>query len=86
MVREQDKNDFYHEDEQKYGLGKLRTPEKFYRTFGIHLNTQTVEHHLCSFVGKPMREVLSPALRENRMGLDYSKITYEFVDPKKGKP
>jgi len=86
MVREQDKNDFYHEDEQKYGLGKLRTPEKFYRTFGIHLNTQTVEHHLCSFVGKPMKEVLSPALRENRMGLDYSKITYEFVDPKKGRP
>jgi hypothetical protein len=68
-------------DIQKYGLGKVRKTEKFFEVFGIHVKNQTVEHHLCSFVGKPMMRVFLPALREDHMGLDYDKIDYQFVDP-----
>jgi [Skp1-protein]-hydroxyproline N-acetylglucosaminyltransferase len=70
----------------KYGLGKVRTTEKFFNVFGIHVQNQTVEHHLCSFVGKPMMKVFLPALRENHMGLDYDQINYEFKDPNPRKP
>lgn len=69
------------DDKQKYGLGTIRDKETFYRVFGIHTETQTVEHHLCRFVGKPMMRVFLPALRSNGMGLDYTKINYEFKDP-----
>ena len=65
----------------KYGLGNVRSPDKFFNTFGIHTDSQTVEHHLCSFVGKPMMKEFLPALRPNRMGLDYDKIHYQFKDP-----
>jgi len=74
----------YHRDEEeKYGLGTVRSTEKFFKVFGIHTKSQTVEKHLCQFVGKPMMRVFMPALRDNHMGLDYSKINYEFVDPRK---
>lgn len=78
---------YFNREEKRYGLGKLRTTEKFYKTFGIHTDTQTVEHHLCRFVGKPMMRQFLPYLRPNGMGIDYSKIDFEFVDPvpKKGK-
>jgi hypothetical protein len=68
------------EETKKYGLGQVRTPAKFFQTFGIHVEKQTVEQHLCPFVGKPMMCVFSPALRENHMGLDYDEIDYVFVD------
>lgn len=66
---------------QKYGLGQVRTVEKFFTTFGIHVKEQTVEHHLCRFVGKPMMKEFLPKLRANRMGIDYDKIDYVFKDP-----
>ena len=69
------------QDITKYGLGKVRRTEKFFDVFGIHVQNQTVEHHLCTFVGKPMMRVFLPALREDHMGLDYNKIDYKFVDP-----
>ena len=65
----------------KYGLGNVRSTDKFFNTFGIHTENQTVEHHLCSFVGKPMMNIFLPALRTDRMGLDYDKINYQFKDP-----
>lgn len=64
----------------KYGLGHIRLKEKFFQVYGIHTNNETVEHHLCRFVGKPMMKIFLPALRANKMGLDYNKIDYEFVD------
>lgn len=70
-------------DEKKYGLGKIRETQKFFDTFGIHTVTQTVEHHLCSFVGRPMMEVFSPHLRSNRMGINYDEITFHYVDSTK---
>jgi len=69
------------EDVHKYGLGDVRTVDKFFKVFGIHVEEQRVEQHLCRFVGKPMMNLFLPALRPNRMGLDYSKINYEFKDP-----
>eukprot|EP00977_Amphora_coffeiformis_P015828 scaffold4743_cov171-Amphora_coffeaeformis.AAC.1 len=68
------------QEKDLYTLGKVRTTEKFFKTFGIHIKEQTVEHHLCRFVGKPMMKEFLPALRDNRMGIDYDKISYEFVD------
>lgn len=68
------------DDMDQYGLGQVRTTEKFFQTFGIHLHNQTVEHHLCRFVGKPMMKEFLPAMRQNKMGLDYDKIHYQFVD------
>ena len=45
------------QEKDLYGLGKVRDTEKFFKTFGIHLKEQRVEHHLCRFVGKPMMKV-----------------------------
>ena len=77
-------NEWPQTDKELYGLGKVRTTEKYFKTFGIHAKEQTVEANLCVFVKGPrLMQILLPALRENRMGLDYDKINYEYVDPKK---
>ena len=76
-------NQWVQDERDKYGLGQVRTTQKFFDTFGIHTESHTVEKHLCRFVGKPMMKVFLPALRSNGMGLDYDKITYKFVDPDK---
>lgn len=74
-------DDWQHDEEGRYGLGKVRKPEKFFRTFGIHTEIQQVEHHLCQFVGQPMQKKFKPALRENGMGIDYGLIDFEWKDP-----
>lgn len=38
------------QDMLKYGLGTVRKPEKFYKVFGIHVEENRIEHHLCKFV------------------------------------
>jgi [Skp1-protein]-hydroxyproline N-acetylglucosaminyltransferase len=70
-----------HVDEKKYGIGKVRTPQKFVDTFGIDLKNHKVEQHLCKFVGKNMHLIWKQHLREDTMGIDYDKITYRFKDP-----
>eukprot|EP00957_Ditylum_brightwellii_P166361 12664644-Ditylum_brightwellii.AAC.1 len=80
MNPNEDPNLWDHTDEKKYGIGKVRTTQKFFDTFGIHTKTQTVEGHLCRFVGRPMQNKFIPALRTNGMGIDYDKIDYKFVD------
>lgn len=45
------------QEKELYSLGNVRTTSKFFETFGIHVEEQTVEHHLCRFVGKPMMKV-----------------------------
>jgi len=81
MNPKEDPNKWNHADEIKYGTGKVRTLQKFFDTFGIHTKEQTVEGHLCRFVGRPMQEKFLPALRSNGMGLDYDQIDYKFLDP-----
>lgn len=71
-------------DKELYALGRVRATDKFFKTFGIHVKEQTVEPHLCQFVKtKDMMQKFLPALRSNRMGLDYDKIDFEFVNPLK---
>jgi [Skp1-protein]-hydroxyproline N-acetylglucosaminyltransferase len=72
---------YYHGQEEEYGLGYVRSTEKFFKLYGIHTDTKTVEDHLCTFVGKPMQRLFVPHLRKNRMGIDVSQIDYEWKDP-----
>lgn len=71
-----------HDEERKYGIGKVRTPELFFETFGIHVDTQTLEENLCMFVASPeMHEMFVPHLRPDGMGIDYSKLGgFRFKD------
>lgn len=73
-------DEWHQNDKELYGIGTVRTTAKFFRTFGIHLETHTVENHLCRFVGKRMMDKFMPALREDGMGVDYDQIEFEFVD------
>mmetsp|Transcript_35613 Transcript_35613/g.35823 ORF Transcript_35613/g.35823 Transcript_35613/m.35823 type:complete len:98 (+) Transcript_35613:331-624(+) len=70
-----------HIEEEKYGLGTVRTPEQFFSIFGIDTEKETAEDHLCRFVGQPMHKMFSEHLRRDNMGIDYSKITYRYKDP-----
>mmetsp|Transcript_8541 Transcript_8541/g.17859 ORF Transcript_8541/g.17859 Transcript_8541/m.17859 type:complete len:603 (-) Transcript_8541:399-2207(-) len=73
-----------HIEEEKYGLGGVRTPELFYETFGIDVVNKRTEHHLCQFVetGNMHKKFMS-FLRPDGMGIDYSQIDYRFKDPLK---
>lgn len=75
--------DWIRTDELKYGIGKVRRLQRFFDVFGIHVKRQTVEKHLCLFVGRPMQKEFIPFLRKNGMGLDYDRITFRFVDNQK---
>jgi Glycosyltransferase (GlcNAc) len=68
-----------HLEEDVYGLGAVRTPEKFYEIFGIDVARKTIEGHLCTFVdsGK-MHKTFMTKLRSDGMGIDYSNIDYRF--------
>mmetsp|Transcript_13887 Transcript_13887/g.26153 ORF Transcript_13887/g.26153 Transcript_13887/m.26153 type:complete len:701 (+) Transcript_13887:43-2145(+) len=70
-------------DEKLYGTGKVRTVQKFLDTFGIDLKEMTVQKHLCRFVDAPMTKMFTKAMRSDKMGIDYDRITYQFKDPKK---
>jgi len=72
---------YYHEEETEYGLGKIRNKEKFFTLYGIHTDTQTVENHLCRFVGKPMQSMFRPHVRKNRMGINFDEFDFAFKDP-----
>ena len=64
--------------EDFYGLGTVRTPEKFYETFGIDVRKKKTVKFLCRFVeGGKMHHLFMPNLRSDGMGIDYSKITYK---------
>jgi len=75
--------DWDHVDEDIYGVGGVRTPEKFYETFGIDVVNKTVEGHLCRFVNSNglMHKKFTPLLRKDGMGIDYSRVLYKFKDP-----
>lgn len=71
-----------HEEEEKYGLGGVRTPELFYDTFGIDVVKKKTEHNLCMFVESGnMHNRFTKFIRPDGMGIDYSRIDYKFHDP-----
>jgi len=69
-----------HVELDKYGIGAVRTPEKFFRTFGIHVREKKTEQDLCSFVQNRMHQMFSPHMRVDGMGVDYDQITFELKD------
>ena len=79
MNPEIDPKKWDHTEEEKYGLGGVRTPELFYETFGVDVVNKRTEQHLCQFVetGKMHRE-FNKVLRPDGMGIDYSKISFRF--------
>lgn len=84
MIPEVDSSEWDHTEEQRYGIGNVRTPEKFYHTFGIHVLDKEIEKHLCSFVdeGGRMHQQFTPHLRADGMGIEYSEISFQFKDPR----
>mmetsp|Transcript_13569 Transcript_13569/g.27555 ORF Transcript_13569/g.27555 Transcript_13569/m.27555 type:complete len:567 (+) Transcript_13569:160-1860(+) len=85
MNPEIDRKEWDHTEESKYGLGGVRTPEKFYSTFGIDVVHKRTEQHLCRFVETGiMHKKFTPFLRKDGMGIDYDKINYKFKDPLNG--
>lgn len=83
MIPEVDPSEWDHFDIDRYGLGGVRTPENFYHTFGIDVIKKKTQGHLCEFVmrGAQMHKMFTPNLRKDGMGIDYSKIDYQWVDP-----
>jgi len=75
-----------HDEAKYYGLGRVRIPHEFFDLYGIDTLNQRVEHHLCQFVGQPMQKIFKPALRANRMGVDYSLINFRWKDPQPDVP
>jgi hypothetical protein len=80
--------DYNHTQEANYGLGKVRSRDTFFLTFGIHPDTRKIEDDLCDFVqgrnGKePMHTIFTPSLRFDSMGIDYSRIRYKHVSSRR---
>uniref|UniRef100_A0A7S1D8Q1 Uncharacterized protein n=1 Tax=Cyclophora tenuis TaxID=216820 RepID=A0A7S1D8Q1_CYCTE len=87
MNPEVDPTSWDHTEEELYGLGSVRTPEKFYETFGIDVVNKKTENHLCRFVDKGgMHRQFTKLLRPDGMGVDYDRITYKFKDPAPNEP
>ena len=68
-------------DAEKYNIGQVRSVQKFLDTFGIDLAKRTVEGNMCEFINAPMTKIFKEHIREDGMGVDYSKIDYRFQDP-----
>ena len=83
MNPEKPRDSWNHVEEDIYGIGAVRTPEKFYETFGIDVHKKEIQEHLCMFVdeGGKMHKQFTPHLRPDGMGIDYSAIDYKFKDP-----
>ena len=81
---ELDPSSWDHRDEHVFGLGGVRTPEKFFETFGIDVNEQKREDNMCTWVNtdeNSMHSMFTPHLRADGMGIDYDKISFKFKDP-----
>ena len=73
--------DFLHIDEDKYGLGMVRSREMYFNTFGIHPEAGgSVDdvNRLCQFVQNKMHPLFTEHIRPDRMGVDYESI--DLVD------
>ncbi|KAL3925353.1 MAG: hypothetical protein SGILL_000462 [Bacillariaceae sp.] len=82
VKRQRQRKESDHEvmDKDKYGLGHVRSKEKYFDTFGIHPKSESVESHLCSFVQKKMHLLFTDFLRDDGIGIDYNKIDFQFQD------
>jgi len=79
MIPEVDPKTWDHTEEEKYGLGGVRTPELFYDLFGVDVLHKTTQQHLCRFVETGhMHTQFTKFIRPDGMGIDYGKISYRF--------
>ena len=81
MNPEIDPSQWIYDEEELYGLGKARTTQKFFDSFGIDTTDKNVKTHLCQLVGRNMHTIWKQHLRKNRMGIDYDAIEYKCQDP-----
>lgn len=86
MNPEVDREEWNHAEEVKYGLGGARDPSKFYEVFGIDVIKKKTQRHLCQFVRGKMHNMFMKHLREDGMGIDYSKIDFKWIDPRPNDP
>ena len=73
-----------HSEEDRYGIGGVRQPEKFFELYGINVKDKTIEGHLCMFVAEGkgrMHQMFTPKLRKDGMGIDYTDIHFSWRDP-----
>ena len=82
MNPEVDPAEWDHTEEDRYGLGGVRSPEKFYELFGIDVINKATQKHLCMFVEEGKKHnMFSRALRQDGMGIDYSGVDFRWRDP-----
>jgi len=68
-----------HSEEDRYGIGNVRTPEKFYTVVGVDVKNKATIAHLCDFVETGiMHKTFMKHLRTDGMGIDYEAITKPF--------
>jgi len=74
MAPDIDPSEWDHSEEEKYGIGNVRTVDLFYKLFLIDTQKRTAVQ-LCPFVksGK-MHRNFQPFLRLDGLGIDYSKL------------
>ena len=74
MAPDIDPSEWDHSEEQKYGIGDVRSVDLFYKLFLIDTKERKAEQ-LCPFVksGK-MHRNFQPYLRPDKRGIDYSKL------------
>ena len=82
MNPEVDPSEWNHAEEERYGLGGVRSTSKFYETFGIDVVNKKTQRHLCQFVRGKMHKMFIKHLRPDGMGIDYDKIDFKWVDPR----
>ena len=80
MNPEVDPSEWKHDEEARYGVGNVRKASKFFETFGIDVIHKKTEPNLCDFVASGImhKRFHVRYLREDGMGIDYSKISYRF--------
>jgi hypothetical protein len=67
-------NDWDHSEEQRYGLGTVRSPELFYKLFLIDTKNRK-STQLCPFVKSGKMHInFQPYLRKDGRGIDYSHL------------
>eukprot|EP00607_Mallomonas_marina_P008436 CAMPEP_0182424558 /NCGR_PEP_ID=MMETSP1167-20130531/10760_1 /TAXON_ID=2988 /ORGANISM="Mallomonas Sp, Strain CCMP3275" /LENGTH=563 /DNA_ID=CAMNT_0024604443 /DNA_START=430 /DNA_END=2121 /DNA_ORIENTATION=+ len=81
MAPDIDPDSWDHREEQKYGIGKERTVDLFYKLFLVD-TVHRKATQLCPFVKSGiMHQKFTPHLKENRLGIDYTGL--EDFDTKK---
>jgi [Skp1-protein]-hydroxyproline N-acetylglucosaminyltransferase len=81
LLGKHDNKSYFSAEEDQYGLGHVRSKEKYFETFGIHPQSETVELQLCNFVDKEMHQLFTAYLRKDGMGIDYNNFNYSFHGP-----